>query len=187
VALIGTPALVLRDGQVVYANRAAEEMLQNSPVLRVQAGVLLTRRQEEGDAIARLVTEFGQAASIDKRIRILTLHNRQARAIMILSFQALALPEVGRMLVMRVDDLCKQPTLDQDRLISVFGLTRAEARVAAALFAGQGVAGIANALQLGPETVRSHLKRLRDKLGVTTRMQVVAMLHSGMLAQGEKI
>ncbi len=65
---------------------------------------------------------------------------------------------------------------DLDRLRALFGLTRTEAAVAAALAQGRSLEGIASGLGVGLGTVRSHLKRILAKTGTHRQAEVVALL-----------
>ncbi len=62
------------------------------------------------------------------------------------------------------------------RLRELFGLTRTEAAVAAALVRGQSLEEIATAMHIGLGTVRTHLKRILSKTGTHRQAQAVALL-----------
>lgn len=177
--LAATPMLALVGGRLVHANPPARQILRDGAVLHVQAGVLQIHRHDEQDALDSIITDLGQPGSA---ARILALRNRQERVVLILSFQALELPQAGRVVIIRVADLYQRPELDHAWLVRVFALTTAEARVVALLFAGQDIAGTAEALQVGIETVRTHLKRAMDKLGVNSQRQMLTMLHAALAA-----
>ena len=55
------------------------------------------------------------------------------------------------------------------------GLTQRESQVLVGLSQGESTRGIAESLYLGEETVRSHLKSLYHKLGVSDRGAAVAL------------
>jgi DNA-binding CsgD family transcriptional regulator len=65
---------------------------------------------------------------------------------------------------------------DAARLIEAFGLTPAEARVAALLGAGLSTGEIGQVTSVGRETVRAHLKAVFRKAGVTGQPQLTALL-----------
>ncbi|MGC3983819.1 MAG: helix-turn-helix transcriptional regulator [Pseudorhodoferax sp.] len=62
------------------------------------------------------------------------------------------------------------------QLKELFGLTRTEAAVAAALVRGRSLEDIATAMQIGLGTVRTHLKRILSKTGTHRQAQAVALL-----------
>lgn len=61
-------------------------------------------------------------------------------------------------------------------LAGLFDLTPTEARVAAELSKGVGVPSVSKELALSRETVRTHLKRVFDKLGVSSQAEMAALL-----------
>lgn len=58
----------------------------------------------------------------------------------------------------------------------VLGLTCAEVRVAQRLMEGAGAEGIARSLDVGIETVRTHIRRTYNKLGISSREELFARL-----------
>lgn len=58
----------------------------------------------------------------------------------------------------------------------VFGLTRSEAGTACALYGGQSAREIANRLRISIDTVRSHIRQLYLKIGVSGREQLFRQL-----------
>jgi len=62
-----------------------------------------------------------------------------------------------------------------ERVGALYGLTPTEARVAVRIGKASTIAHVAVGLQLGPETVRTHLKRIYAKTGVN-RQSALARL-----------
>ena len=58
----------------------------------------------------------------------------------------------------------------------VFGLTRSEAQTATALYGGQSAREIADKLRISIDTVRSHIRQLYSKIGVSGREQLFRQL-----------
>jgi DNA-binding CsgD family transcriptional regulator len=86
---------------------------------------------------------------------------------------------------MRPDDpavvviLCdpdEEMRLDEAPLMSLFGLTAAEARVTALLTAGRSLADIARELQVSFETVRTHVARARAKTDTASQVDLVRLV-----------
>ena len=66
------------------------------------------------------------------------------------------------------------------RLRDLFGLTRTEAAIAAALARGQSVDDIAMDMGIGIGTARTHLKRILAKTGMHRQAQLVGLLARSM-------
>ena len=64
---------------------------------------------------------------------------------------------------------------------SLFGLTRAEARVALSLCAGGTLRDVAQRLSMSYETARSHVKHAYDKTGTATQAQLVSRLLTSLV------
>jgi DNA-binding CsgD family transcriptional regulator len=60
----------------------------------------------------------------------------------------------------------------------VYQLTDAQARVARELANGGGYKGVANILGISEETVRSHVKEIYPKMGVTRQSDMVRVMLS---------
>jgi DNA-binding CsgD family transcriptional regulator len=73
-----------------------------------------------------------------------------------------------------------QPSEDEERIAeaarALFGLTPAEARVSAGLALGRTISGIAGEQQVAVATVRTHVKRVFDKAGVRSQVELVSRL-----------
>jgi DNA-binding CsgD family transcriptional regulator/PAS domain-containing protein len=182
----GSAVLLLNGrGEVVTANPSAERLLGN--------GIRIARR--------RLVAADSAAtAALDRALHRLlwsptgaalsppVVLPRQARS------PLLAYPlklsnwtdnpfANGRVLIVLVDP-DKRSRPPEDALQRGFGLTFAEARVAARLAAGDGLEPIAEDLGIAKETARHHLKNVFSKTGVRRQAELVA-LFARMLSQTE--
>jgi DNA-binding CsgD family transcriptional regulator len=85
-------------------------------------------------------------------------------------------PEQGRPLVLVRLERADVDSRDAGRAVAAFGLTRAEHAVLEVLARGASNREIARQLHIAEETVRSHLKRVFDKLGVRSRLEAVVKL-----------
>lgn len=75
--------------------------------------------------------------------------------------------------IVRDDDEFRSIYCDVD---TVFGLTRAEARIVQALLHGQTVAMIATTLTISVNTVRHHIKKVYGKIAVRSREELLDRL-----------
>jgi DNA-binding CsgD family transcriptional regulator len=71
--------------------------------------------------------------------------------------------------------------LPRERVAAMYGLTRAEARLASLLADGIDLEEVAETLAVSIQTVRSQLKSIFSKTGVTRQAELVALLLTDML------
>jgi DNA-binding CsgD family transcriptional regulator len=71
------------------------------------------------------------------------------------------------------------PEFDEDRLSRLYGLTRAEARLAALLAQDLSLADAADELSVSQHTVRTHVKRIFSKTTTERQSGLIRLLLSG--------
>ena len=81
----------------------------------------------------------------------------------------------GRALLI-LTDLTKPAVSDSRLLAIIFGLTPAEAKLAACIASGIGIDAAAAALRIGRETVKSQLKAVFLKTNTRSQPELVALL-----------
>lgn len=164
-------ALIDRELRVAYANAALEGILETELVMRRRLGRLsipaLPAQRALETAARRLTDPCGgfQGAVVEvpdpdgTPAYTLTLAPALGDATSALAPQA-------RILVFVTDE--RRAALDPptERLEAAFGLSSAEARVAALAAQALRPPAIADALAVSENTVKSHLKSIYDKLGV---------------------
>mgnify|MGYP001105872717 CR=1 FL=1 len=175
--LSGAAALIVdKQGEVIRANPRAEGVLRGD--VRIVA-----RRLTARDANA--------TATLDRVLCRLVRHHDHPSLL-----PPIALPREGRLPLMayplRLPDLDANPFAagrafvvladPEERrrppeavLRDVFGLTAAEARLAARLACGEALETIADDLNVTKETARFHLKRIFAKTGVRRQAELVAL------------
>ncbi|PWK62933.1 alpha-beta hydrolase superfamily lysophospholipase [Roseicyclus mahoneyensis] len=88
----------------------------------------------------------------------------------------------GRLLVLRAPETRGADRQHRAGLLSLaYGLTGQEATVAVHLAEGMTTEAIAQAMGVGDATVRSHIKRTFDKMGVSSRPELIHRVMSGPL------
>ena len=93
--------------------------------------------------------------------------------------------EGAKVAVFISDPDLKHP-ISVDSLVSVYGLTRSEAQVAISLVNGHKIEEIAKSSNHSAHTIRSQLKSVFRKVGVSRQSDLVKMLLTGPLAQRRK-
>lgn len=183
--------LIDAHGAVSFANKAAQKMLDRQDGLTLRPVV-----RNKPPQLGYLTSSRGTQAALDEAIRASVsrdLHNtphfnqslaipRQSGNSYVLHFSALpALNEWGmagdmhRAIVFVSDGQASwQP--DEDLLRLNYGLSTSEIRVVQLVINGGGVSGMADQLGVSPNTVKTHLKSLYAKTGVSDRAALVKLL-----------
>lgn len=183
------PALLLdRAGRISHANPAAEALLRQRDGLTTdrEGGLRLAAALPvETAALMRAVTEaLSVAAGSDAVLRPpLRLARPSGRAPLLVilvplpppAFALWELTEAARALVLVIDP-APQPLAAAEAAGAAFGLTPAEARVAALIAGGLGGPQAAAILGISPTTLKSHLLRCFDKTGVRSQAGLIRLL-----------
>lgn len=174
--------------RILQASTMAETLLRRNAELAVVGGRLLLRQGKLRDKLAALVhaaleTAHGRVGSPGSALLVargqrmpLTLEVAPLRPTNFVFGE-----ERPAALVFIRDP---EALLGVDRLRELFGLTRTEAAVAAALGSGQSLEEIAAQMGIGLGTVRTHLKRILSKTGTHRQAQAVALLTRSVGADG---
>jgi DNA-binding CsgD family transcriptional regulator/PAS domain-containing protein len=178
-----TSALVMIDatGKTVFVNTSARQILDRNDGLCLKNGRLT----------APSITENARLREIEVKA-ILTCNGKTAAnpGAMLVSrnagrpLQLVASPlrsVTGTMpgkavAVIFITDPDLRPTAPDEVLRILFGLTRAESRLAMSLLDGNSLAEAANANRVGQETVRSQIKSIFQKTGTRRQGELVHLL-----------
>jgi DNA-binding CsgD family transcriptional regulator len=167
--LLLTPA-----GRLVHANGQALALLDGAAMLRVEDDVLRMRRAEEDAAFRHAVAGL----AVIRPTATICLRSREGFAVGILDLRLV----VGSGLVaVRIIDLPPGAGVQANRLVTAFGLTPAEARVAAAFLAGLSLQVIATQHSVEVGTVRMQIKRVRAKAGAFSQVHLALLLERAAL------
>jgi len=173
----GTGILLLNwRGEIARVNRAAERMLGHG--VRIAGRRLVTTDTAATDqldrALHRLLWLPSQAALSPPMA--LTRQDRLPLLAYPLKLASLTVNPFAeaKALVVLVDPTTR-PRPPEATLRDVFGLTAAEARLAARLAAGEALEAIADDLNITKETARFHLKHVFAKTGVRRQAELVAV------------
>lgn len=169
------------DGTVRFANAEARRILQSGDGMALRG-----TRLEVSDAAFRL--ELGRMFDALDMGHTPDAHTLQAeRPSVDAPFIVSMLPVVvagapghdpsRHPLLVTITDPSFPKLPGEDRLVSVFGLTSAEARVCRPVAAGCDLEAVAAALYVSLTTVRCHLRNIYHKLRVNSRVALVRRLH----------
>ncbi len=176
--------LVDTDNRLLFANRAAEELLQAGQVLRLRSGIVEAVCRSENralhDAVATCLRLAGSSREQSGDHALPIILGRGPAA---LSGCVAALPAdlcgIGRETA--VASLFLVDPQDRHRpstaqLQACFGLTPAEAALALEILAGDGLQACARRLGISQTTARTHLGHVFEKTGTRRQAELVRLL-----------
>jgi DNA-binding CsgD family transcriptional regulator/PAS domain-containing protein len=176
--------LLNREGGIAAANRTAREIIDSDDGLFIGSGGLGLKlaggRVRFRDYIAG---GPGRAADqVSELIAIPVPRPSGRRPLTVIAVPVRHVPEgIGDALaaVVFVGDPERPVDIDPRMLTRLYGLSRAEARVAAILATGKRLEQVAESLGLTYETVRKHLKQIFAKSGTERQAELIRTVTSG--------
>lgn len=174
------------DGRVRSASPTADALMASRDGISSKGGRLAALYRQDQPALDRLLSDIlDPARCIEAEAREIRLRRDGGRAALRVSAVAIhkRLPNFGfddgaaAVLIVR-SAAPAAPRLDA--LVALWGLTPAKARLAVHLLKPLSLADAAEALGIGHETARSHLKALFAKTGTRRQTELVLRLTSGM-------
>jgi DNA-binding CsgD family transcriptional regulator/PAS domain-containing protein len=177
-----TPAVLVleRAGKVLWANRAAAEMLRRGDGIAAPRGVLTGATSAESARLRRAIAAAASPELVGTHPTSLALSrsaggNYSAVAAPLQPSSLPGIPPTAAVLL-----LISDPEADRAPLVShlrqVYGLTTAEAGLTVALLAGKTLQEIAAERQTSVATARSQLKAVLHKTGARRQAELVSML-----------
>lgn len=175
-------------GKPVLINREAEKLvLEDNGLMIGDNRFSLADRQEAG-MLNQLIAEAEQSP-VRKGGSLITSHSDPASSLNILvvpvnvsSDLNLGVDEGSAAIALFISRTDQQFVLPVDILKRLFGLTNAEAMVAAELANGNSTGEIARLMSLSKNTIRNHLKSCFVKTGVSRQAELVKLILSGVPA-----
>jgi DNA-binding CsgD family transcriptional regulator len=172
-------------GRVIEMNRAAEAIVQLEDGLLVRDGRFCARRVFETSKVAKLIddaTTEGKSRLAAGRMLIGRSDGSPAHVLTVTPLLAdLAIDDRRFAMIVIVDPARRSPS--EADLAEFFGLSPAEARVAAALLTGSRLSDIAANSGVQVTTVRTQLRSILRKVGVKRQFDLLRVLSgTGMSA-----
>ncbi len=170
--------------RVVRMNQAAETMLRAGNALRIVSGRLVAWTHSQTETLHRLihaatVTQAGEATDGGSMIIDGRSDSRHGLMVMPLSRRSTILGKPERPLALLTMNSLEQPAGDDRHLIEMFGLTPAEARLAAEIAAGKRLDHLAQEHGVRMPTLRTQIRAIYGKTG-TSRQAELAHLVSNL-------
>jgi DNA-binding CsgD family transcriptional regulator len=184
--------LVTPGGDVRWANRAAQGIMARQDRLWVQGDQLRTTRAEETMTLRRLIARAaaGVQHSSESPEQFLVLGGRGNGELLQIMIHAVQVDRprssaenTGPLVLLILSEPCATPELPADALAELFGLSRTEAGLAAALYRGISLNEYAERRGVTVGTARFQLKQVLAKTGAHRQGNLIQQLCSSVIAQ----
>jgi DNA-binding CsgD family transcriptional regulator len=175
--------LLDKHGRVILLNQAAESIARQGEGLFLESGELRTKLTSETTKLRKLIrgaisTATRQVAEPGGAMMISRQAPRRPLSVLVapLSGQQSIVPLIEAACAIFVADPDANLQTDTDILRELYGLTAAESKVTALLVQGNDIRRIADELQVGLNTARTHLKRVFEKTHTRRQAELVQMI-----------
>ncbi len=177
--------IVARGGRILHENDAAREILSAGDGLCLDGDrvdvVEADERQRFHDFIASAAGSNGRAGEARAFLSVTRQSGQKPLSVVISPVrsrtEALSIDRPTAILF--VSDPTRRTEMRKERLMRLYTLTGAEARVAAHLAEGRRLDEISRLLGISDNTIRTHLKRIFTKTGTERQAELVRMLVTG--------
>jgi DNA-binding NarL/FixJ family response regulator len=177
--------IILLDGRasVLFANAAAAKLAQHDGALRLGSTGVTTASLSHSQRLDQFIRR-GLAGT---PVGVMSIpHPADGRLLTVLAISIRSrdfdrLSDLGfsnAALFLQISDPMHLPAVPVDRLMDAYGFTRAEARVALAASTGRTVPQIAAQLVLSPNTIKTHLRKVFAKCGVSRQIELTRLITS---------
>lgn len=175
--------LLDRRARIVYANAAARLLSADGGALSLRNSTVATHSARHSQRLGELIHAALQglptgAVSVPRPRdgQLLTILLSSVRGRDVGRFADINMPDVAVLLI--IVDPANRAGIPTGWIMDAYGLTPAEARVAIAASSGITVPDISNQLALSPNTIKTHLRKVFAKTGISRQTELVRLMTS---------
>jgi DNA-binding CsgD family transcriptional regulator/PAS domain-containing protein len=173
-----------RSARVLFANRAASAMAADGGPLGLRNARLSTAFPADAQRLDALVAAATRGDAIISTMSLPHPHDGRLLMVQITSLRSrdldrlgdLGLRDAAAMVIIR--DPAQPLDIPLAWIMDAYGLTPAEARVALASASGLSISEAAHRLNISPNTVKTHLRRVFSKTGITRATELARLVTS---------
>ncbi len=168
-------AIVDAQGRILEASRAGRRTLAEGDGLFTLGNRLAFRRRIDGQAFSRLLSATPSLDAIGPTLTIPRQRSSSPLYVLVAPVRSLTEPWMTavQQWIVAIEDPDERPVPTPEDVTREWHVTPAEARVVCLLAGGRSVQQIADTLRLSVHTVRSQLKGVYAKTGMTSQLEVV--------------
>jgi DNA-binding CsgD family transcriptional regulator len=180
-----------RDGQILHTNRASGEMLVHSGPLTVQDGYLCGPTSSETERLRALINRLIDAARADapgdrgeftEEVLVLDGETPDVRVLKLAGVPPHWCPqgwtgEANQPVCLVLAETGTTPSVADESFRRTYGLGPAETQIVRRLSEGLSPEEIAEERGSRLNTVRSQIRQIKDKTGVTKTSALIALFH----------
>lgn len=175
------------DHGLVYANVMGERMLGKGAPFTIREGRLHLAGERNNAALSHAINQcISGRASAMMRLQVASECDRN-RVYKVCVTGCLGstprVPVPGVLALVLIDEEIDEAELKLHVLRTSFGLTKAEARLTLEILGCDGRAAAARRCGISPNTARTHLSRIFDKIGVNKQVQLVTVVRSALVSR----
>ena len=176
-------AVLDRSGAVIEANARAKAALDaGSGLITANGGLAIDaggRRVKLRELMVSTSERGGASGEEVAALSVPRTSGQRPLTVMLLPLDPTTESAEGPAALLFIGDPERSMRFDQSRIARLYGLSRAESRVAALLASGYRLEQVAEMLGIAYETVRKHLKQIFGKTGTYRQAELVRMLVTG--------
>ncbi|MBZ9854577.1 LuxR C-terminal-related transcriptional regulator [Mesorhizobium sp. CA13] len=171
--------IVAANGDILFANRAAEALLAEADGIRTEKTALRASRPADAAQLQRLIATAAERA--DAAGGVMALGRPGPRRPLSVLVAPLIIESTwfvtGRpAAIVFVADPDSAPRTAQDQLRNLYRLTPAEAAVAMAIARGEGLQAVVDELDISLTTARTHLQHVFEKTETRRQAELVRLI-----------
>ncbi|TPN90482.1 helix-turn-helix transcriptional regulator [Mesorhizobium sp. B1-1-5] len=171
--------IVAANGEILFANRAAEALLTEADGIRIEKSALRANKPADAAQFRRLIASAAEQS--DTAGGVMALARPAPRRPLSVLVAPLKIESTwfvtGRpAAIVFVADPDSAPRTMQGQLRNLYGLTPAEAAVAIAITRGEGLQAVADELGISLTTTRTHLQHVFEKTETRRQAELVRLI-----------
>ncbi|HKS61936.1 MAG TPA: hypothetical protein VJT13_09585 [Xanthobacteraceae bacterium] len=174
--------IVAANGEILFANRAAESLLAEADGIRTEKSALCARTSADTAQFQRLIAAAAERSDAAGGVMALARPApRRPLSVLVapLTIESTWFVTRRPAAIVFVADPDSEPPTAQDQLRDLYRLTPAEAAVAMAIARGEGLQAVVDELEISLSTARTHLQHVFEKTETQRQAELVRLIAAG--------